>query len=601
LKVRRATKGTHKRNKIDTVNTTVKALFLHSNFMTKRQIQSISRADLMKVDFVFTTQEFVVRADQATKAHDDIRVMGRLGIKGERPDKLRWINNRTRAQADDPSVVGAGILFKTPWPLAVSDECRFINFTTKGFQAMLSIFAEDYLCLTGTPTRNYATDVWSLFRWMQYQTVLVPQQSSSSSSSLHRNSKGFQAWSVDLIDKHDLRAALVQTTHADCSFQMPELKNIDYFVEMSADEQRINLHYLKLTLCLVNNIRFSKTNIWDPAAFAAVLGAFTRLRQVAVAPYLVCTNSKRNQRQSNQRKSTGLKTPESQLENTTASCNDDSETSSSDDDESAIVYRLCCKDGPQSAAGIGSSKMQALVRVVQQHTQPADKVLIFGNFTSSLDLAAAALARVGVQSVFLDGSTKDRAGVVEQFKTDAALKVMCITYPVGSVGLNLTCANHVVFLEPWYNHAVLEQAAARAWRFGQLHKTVYVHQLITTGTIEPEMLKICAQKQALAAEVLSGTKPAASLSTEKQNSAKVRLNLATIARMVEECLANQGLANQGGAKKTKPIGNKTTSKTKTKLDKTSVVTCTATSEHPPQKKCKRGRGGSRQNPIIMLK
>ena len=214
--------------------------------------------------------------------------------------------------------------------------------------------------------------------------------------------------------------------------------------------------------------------------------------------------------------------------------------------------------------------------------------------------AAAALARVGVKSVFLDGSTKDRAEVVEYFKTEAAIKVMCITYPVGSVGLNLTCANHVVFLEPWYNHAVLEQAAARAWRFGQLHKTVFVHQLITTGTIEPEMLKICAQKQALADEVLSGTKPTTSTSASSsaaQQSSKVRLNLATIARMVEECLANQ----VGGAKKTKPISiKKPASKAKSKLVKHLVQQL----QQPPRKKSRRGKdsgGGSRQNPIVLLK
>lgn len=492
----------------------VKALYLHQKYLKKSAIDSLTRADVFKFDFVFTTYDFVSRSDTVTKACDDIRVMGREGVWNESVDRLRWIEKRTRQQADRPFVVGRGVLFYTPWSLVVSDESqKFANYKTKIFQAMMGVYAEDYLCLTGTPTRNYETDIWALLRSMAYNTIKVPR------------SRVTLNWRLCLLDRHDLRRAIIQVTHDDCSFTMPELKQLTHHVTMNSSERRANLHYLRYALKLINKIRYNPGSIWDPQAFAQVFGAFTRLRQVAVAPFLLQEESKRK----------GVERPLSTFDQITEkeeqalmSTGLVSQADIDFEKEQAAVLRL--SKGCLTEAGVGSSKMQMLVRVVA-NIPAGDKVLLFGNFTSSLDLAGLALEQVGIRSIALDGDTKDRVGTAIRFAEDDAITAMRITYPVGSTGLNLTCANHVIFLEPWFNEGVLKQATARAWRFGQ-DQTVYTHQLVTRNSIEPEMLKICSYKGQVAEEVLTG---------KARTLTKAKLNLPTIAHMVEASLkVNEG-------------------------------------------------------------
>jgi SNF2 family DNA or RNA helicase len=371
---------------------------------------------------------------------------------------------------------------------------------------------------------------------------LVRCPSIDSSGRANSSLKTPKFWYLRLLDLHDLRKAIVQVTHDDCSFTMPALEQITHHVSMNSNERRINLHYLRYALQLINKIRYKPSNVWDPQAFAQVFGALTRLRQVAVAPFLLQEESKRK----------GVERALSTFDQITKdeelvllSSGLATQTDIDFEKEQAVVLRMSKER--LTEAGIGSSKMQMLVRVVA-NIPAGDKVLLFGNFTSSLDLAGLALEQVGIRSIALDGDTKDRIGTAILFAEDEAITAMRITYPVGSTGLNLTCANHVIFLEPWFNEGVLKQAAARAWRFGQ-KQTVYTHQLVTLDSIEPEMLKICSYKDQIAEEVLTG---------KARTLEKAKLNLPTLARMVEASLAlneayNANDANQDRTREKKRI------------------------------------------------
>jgi len=102
---------------------------------------------------------------------------------------------------------------------------------------------------------------------------------------------------------------------------------------------------------------------------------------------------------------------------------------------------------------------------------------------------------------YLDGATKDRAKVVEEFQSDPAIPVFLISLKAGGVGLNLTGADTVVHFDPWWNPAVEAQATDRAHRIGQ-KKVVTSYKLIARGTVEEKILNLQNRKRALTQAML---------------------------------------------------------------------------------------------------
>src|SRR5207247_7024957 len=143
------------------------------------------------------------------------------------------------------------------------------------------------------------------------------------------------------------------------------------------------------------------------------------------------------------------------------------------------------------------------------------RALVFSQFTGHLDLVEAALKAAGVRLLRLDGSTpvKERARRVEAFQSGEG-ELFLISLKAGGAGLNLTAADTVIHLDPWWNPAVEDQATARAHRIGQ-EKPVTALRLVARGTIEEAVLSLHAAKRALAAGVLEGSDVAASLGTDE--------------------------------------------------------------------------------------
>jgi superfamily II DNA or RNA helicase len=160
-----------------------------------------------------------------------------------------------------------------------------------------------------------------------------------------------------------------------------------------------------------------------------------------------------------------------------------------------------------------SAKLELLVDRLDTCAAEGHKALVFSQWTSLLDLAEPRLAAAGLAFARLDGSTRDRAAVVERFQSREGPPVFLISLRAGGTGLNLTAADHVFLLDPWWNPAVEEQAADRAHRIGQ-DKPVFVHRLVAAGTVEERILALQAKKRALADTALSGAGAAASLGRE---------------------------------------------------------------------------------------
>ncbi|HAM25524.1 MAG TPA: DNA/RNA helicase, partial [Microbacteriaceae bacterium] len=146
-------------------------------------------------------------------------------------------------------------------------------------------------------------------------------------------------------------------------------------------------------------------------------------------------------------------------------------------------------------ADIPSSKLDALLEQLEDVVAEGHRALIFSQFTSFLGKAATRLDASGVRHEYLDGSTLHRADVIERF-TSGDAPVFLISLKAGGFGLNLTQADYVFLLDPWWNPATEAQAVDRTHRIGQT-RSVNVYRLVATGTIEEKVMALRDRKAAL--------------------------------------------------------------------------------------------------------
>jgi SNF2 family DNA or RNA helicase len=163
------------------------------------------------------------------------------------------------------------------------------------------------------------------------------------------------------------------------------------------------------------------------------------------------------------------------------------------------MRQAACHPGlvdPRQAEG-PSAKLDALVPRLVEIVEEGHKALVFSQFTSFLALLKPRLAAAGLVHEYLDGKTRDRAARVKRFETDEGCGVFLISLKAGGLGLNLTAAEYVFLLDPWWNPAVEAQAVDRAHRIGQA-RPVFAYRLVARGTVEEKVLALQEKKRALA-------------------------------------------------------------------------------------------------------
>ncbi|MBA9075906.1 DEAD/DEAH box helicase [Rufibacter quisquiliarum] len=149
-----------------------------------------------------------------------------------------------------------------------------------------------------------------------------------------------------------------------------------------------------------------------------------------------------------------------------------------------------------------SGKLGEVLRLTKNVVSEGHKVLIFSQFVKHLDLVRAALDERKIKYAYLDGSTKDRQAQVNSFQNDPNLPVFLISLKAGGVGLNLTAADYVFILDPWWNPAVEAQAVDRAHRIGQ-QNTVFTYKFITKNSVEEKILALQDKKIQLVSDLIS--------------------------------------------------------------------------------------------------
>ena len=335
----------------------------------------------------------------------------------------------------------------------VIDEAQAVkNATTERAKALRDLNADWRLALTGTPIENHLGEVWSILR------VISPGVLGSWEQFRARYAMPIEKFNDDTRRKSLatlLRPFVLRRTKSEVARDLPARTEIVRSVRLSKEEQAL---YEELRLSTLQEIAAAKQDSERDAQDMrfVLLAALTRLRQLCCHPRLVYPNT-----------------------------------------------------------GAGSAKAAYLLELLDDLREGGHKALVFSQFRSFLELLAPRLRQHGFRVLVLDGTTPadvrtQRIDAFQRGEADAFL----ISLKAGGFGLNLTAADYVIHLDPWWNPAVEDQATARAHRIGQTRPVTAV-RLVARGTIEESVLTLHAAKRALAAGVLEGTEIAASLKTDE--------------------------------------------------------------------------------------
>jgi SNF2 family DNA or RNA helicase len=165
----------------------------------------------------------------------------------------------------------------------------------------------------------------------------------------------------------------------------------------------------------------------------------------------------------------------------------------------------CCAELVEEHWKGGCSKIDRLIDLMNELRENGHRALVFSQFTSFFALIRPALEKAGIEYLYLDGSVpvRRRQQLVDEFQ-EGDCPFFLISLKAGGLGLNLTGANYIIHLDPWWNPAIEQQATDRAYRIGQKQKVTAYH-LVSAHTIEEKILRLHASKRDLSDALLAGT------------------------------------------------------------------------------------------------
>jgi non-specific serine/threonine protein kinase len=148
------------------------------------------------------------------------------------------------------------------------------------------------------------------------------------------------------------------------------------------------------------------------------------------------------------------------------------------------------------APGYDSGKFNLLKELLEEALENGRKILLFSQFRGMLSIIRGWLDEMKTSYLYLDGATKNRQDLIDQFSSDESIRLFLISLKAGGAGLNLMAADTVIIYDPWWNPAVESQAVDRAHRIGQ-NKTVSVYRLVTEDSVEQKIMALKSKKAKL--------------------------------------------------------------------------------------------------------
>jgi SNF2 family DNA or RNA helicase len=489
---------------------------LHKEYST--DLSALTRRKIMNYDLVITTYDVVSYSFREFLIESDIIYRQILIQNFAIEDDTLQINTdpinlqlRTFLQTNNTKIIGKFILFFTPWYRIFADESqKFANPETLFYRSMMSLYGSYKWCLTGTPIRNQQLDVYSQLRWCGFDVEGFRNADSWDEyvSYHYKENRINERWILSM-DYAQAGVEIVRKLRTTISvpFEDPREKRIydAVFANIAAIVNRIILK------------RRYKRKLY----YSILLAAIQRLRMVCVAPHVIARKPhyKRHLPSSDSEPNSDS---DSDSE-TKSEAKDDSddisnewenlyngdliEINNSEDNLSEWLEDI------NGTAGINSTKNRKVVQTIFETVPEGEKILVFSSFVTLLVISQHAVVeyqnqenveKVDVFMITGELSIGERRNRLQQFQSTPNKAVLFMGYKVGAEGLNITEANHVIMLEPWWNYATQAQAESRAWRTGQT-KDVHIYDITITNTIESHVLVICDRKRNITAEMIGET------------------------------------------------------------------------------------------------
>ncbi|NME72121.1 DEAD/DEAH box helicase [Flammeovirga aprica] len=382
-----------------------------------------------------------------------------------KPHLLYNTNNREvllkNAGAFDVIICSYGLLqstykpiVKKDWNIVLLDEAQAIkNKTTKRSQVAMQLEGKMRIVTTGTPIENNLSELWNLFQFIN--PGLLGSWESFNKNFVLRIDSGDQhhAKSAKKVLRKLITPFILRRKKSEVLDELPSKTESVLSVNLSEDEMTLYEAHRRTALEEIEGV-LEKNK--DQNVQLQVLAELTKLRQLCCHPSLV-------------------------------------------DHEFQLM----------------GSKITLLLETLHELKEGGHRALIFSQFVGFLSIIRKYLEREGISYQYLDGSTtlKNREKGINAFQSGEG-DVFLISLKAGGTGLNLTAADYVIHMDPWWNPAVEDQATDRAHRMGQ-KRPVTVYRLICKDTLEERMIQLHADKRELADDLLSGTNQATKLNTSE--------------------------------------------------------------------------------------
>ncbi|MSQ82805.1 MAG: serine/threonine protein kinase [Myxococcales bacterium] len=381
-------------------------------------------------------------ADEAGRFVPTLRsVVLRGGVREDRLEKLRNLANFDLVVTSYALLrLDVELLDKLDFHYVVLDEAQAIkNAGSQTAQAARSLRARHRLTLTGTPLENNLMELWSQF------TFLMPGFFGSRARFLRRYSvEKAGELQPELLDqlRMRLRPFLLRRLKSDVLSELPPVTEVTLRCTMTPPQrslyEKVRNTYRAQVLQAVEQTGIDRSAL-------TVLEALLRLRQACCHPDLLPFDEARQVRE--------------------------------------------------------SAKMRLFLETVSDLLAQRRRVLVFSQWTSMLRILRRGLQDMGVETAYLDGSTRDRSAVVAHAQAENGPPVFLVSLKAGGVGLNLTAADVVIHYDPWWNPAVEQQASDRVHRIGQT-KPVLVVRLAVEDSVEDHILQLQHRKRYLASSAI---------------------------------------------------------------------------------------------------
>ncbi|WP_293747505.1 DEAD/DEAH box helicase [uncultured Paraglaciecola sp.] len=347
------------------------------------------------------------------------------------------------------------ILKGVHWHSIVADEAQALkNPLTKRTKAAIALKSDFKMITTGTPIENNLTELWSLFRFINPGLLgNIKRFGERFSVPIENaNEDPLAARKASQALKALIQPFILRRMKNQVLTELPSRTEINIRVEMSPQERDF---YEALRLNAIDNISQNDQQTNAGEQRIKMLAELVKLRQACCHPKLV-----------------------------------------------------------MAEANIPSAKLAALDELLEELKLNHHKALIFSQFVGHLQLIKQHIEAKGMSYQYLDGSTpqKQRQKRVNAFQSGEG-DIFLISLKAGGSGLNLTAADYVIHMDPWWNPAVEEQASDRAHRIGQT-RPVTIYRLITQNTIEEKIVALHQHKRDLADKLLSGNEAVTKLSVD---------------------------------------------------------------------------------------